>query len=117
MMLPDKNQPGRPAADAKTPEPRSRLLRKPDYTLYTAVGESACILRLPGGNESFNRRCEIRYAAYRRGRITPNSDPTVNITRTPKNRQARILWEGAVGKREFTQEVESVFLPLNLLYV
>jgi len=43
--------------------------------------------------------------------------PTLNVTRTLKNRQARILCEGTVGKKEFTQEVESVFLPLNLLYV
>jgi len=46
-----------------------------------------------------------------------NSTTALNITRTLKNRQARILWEVVVGKREFTQKVEGVFLSLNLLCV
>jgi hypothetical protein len=31
-VVTDKDQTGRPAAGRKNPEPRSQLLRKPDYT-------------------------------------------------------------------------------------
>jgi len=76
-MLPDKDQSGRPRRRQK--ESGAPITASPQAGLYAFYrGRGVCVhFEAVSWKESFSQLREIRYAAYRRERITPNSDPTV----------------------------------------